>query len=324
MQRFDVCNGDADGLCAVLQWRLAVPQAATLVTGLKREIDLLQRVPAAAGDEVLVCDLSMQRNHAALLRLLASGVQVRYFDHHKVDAVPQHPALQALIDVDSRVCTSLLVDRALHGRHRAWALVGAYGDNMAAVADGLATEIGLDVAARRALRTLGEAINYNAYGDEAADQHIAPQQLYERMRRFSEPLQFLRDDPIGMELDALRRADLQAALAHPAQRVGNTACVQRLPDAPWSRRVIGVLANESAQREPALAHAVLKADRRGGHVISLRAPLAAPGGADALCRRFGGGGRAGAAGIDHLPAAELPRFLAELAATTWAEPARTN
>ena len=217
-------------------------------------------------------------------------MQVRYFDHHKVDAVPQHPALQANIDVDSRVCTSLLVDRALQGQHRAWALVGAYGDNMAAVADGLATDMALDAAARRALRMLGEAINYNAYGDQAADQHIAPQHLYERMRRFSEPLQFLRDDPVGIELDALRRADLQAALAHPAQRVGSTASVQQLPDAPWSRRVIGVLANESAQREPALAHAVLKAGRRGGHVVSLRAPLATPGGADALCRRFGGGG----------------------------------
>jgi len=324
MQRFDVCNGDADGLCAVLQWRLAAPQAATLVTGLKREIDLLQRVAAAPGDEVLVCDLSMQRNHAALLRLLDGGVQVRYFDHHKVDAVVQHPALQAQIDVDARTCTSLIVDRALHGRHRAWALVGAYGDNMAEVADGLAAGSGLDTPARLALRTLGEAINYNAYGDEAADQHIAPQQLYERMYRFADPLQFLRDDPIGMSLDDLRRADLQAALAHTVRRLSATASVQQLPDAPWSRRVIGVLANAAAQREPALAHAVLKADRRGGHVLSLRAPLAAPGGADALCRRFGGGGRAGAAGVDHLPAAELPRFLAELAAATWAEPHRMS
>ena len=37
-QRIDVCNGDADGLCAVLQWRLADPQPARLVTGLKRDI----------------------------------------------------------------------------------------------------------------------------------------------------------------------------------------------------------------------------------------------------------------------------------------------
>ena len=42
----DVCNGDADGLCAVLQWRLHTPAAATLVTGLKRDIALLERVQA--------------------------------------------------------------------------------------------------------------------------------------------------------------------------------------------------------------------------------------------------------------------------------------
>jgi oligoribonuclease NrnB/cAMP/cGMP phosphodiesterase (DHH superfamily) len=113
MRRFDVCNGDADGLCAVLQWRLAHPAQAALVTGLKRELELLHQVPAEAGDEVLVCDLSMQRNHAALLRLLDAGVQVRYVDHHKVDQVPQHAGLQACIDFDPRVCTSLLMDRLL-------------------------------------------------------------------------------------------------------------------------------------------------------------------------------------------------------------------
>ena len=101
VRRFDVCNGDADGLCAVLQWRLATSQVATLVTGLKREIELLAQVDAEAGDEVLVCDLSMQRNHAALLRLLARGVQVRYFDHHKVDEVPQPGVSGAdIVDLD--------------------------------------------------------------------------------------------------------------------------------------------------------------------------------------------------------------------------------
>jgi hypothetical protein len=46
----DVCNGDADGLCAIVQWRLHEPRAATLVTGLKREIALLSGVQAAVGD----------------------------------------------------------------------------------------------------------------------------------------------------------------------------------------------------------------------------------------------------------------------------------
>ena len=82
MNRFDVCNGDADGLCAVVQWRLAHPAPATLITGLKRDIELLQQVQAAPGDEVLVCDLSMQRNLPALQRVLQQGARVRWFDHH--------------------------------------------------------------------------------------------------------------------------------------------------------------------------------------------------------------------------------------------------
>jgi hypothetical protein len=317
MHRFDVCNGDADGLCAVLQWRLAHPAPATLVTGLKRELELLRSVPAEAGDEVLVCDLSMQRNHGALLRLLDAGVQVRYVDHHKVDQVPRHAALQACIDFDPRVCTSLLMDRLLGGRFRAWALVGAYGDNLTQVADDLAAGLGLDEADRRRLRLLGEGINYNAYGDAASDQHIAPLPLYARLSHHAHPLELLRSDSIGDELDALRRADLQRALAQDVRAAGRGVRWVCLPDAAWSRRVIGGLANELASRAPEQAHAVLKADGQGGYVVSLRAPQRAPAGADEFCRRFGGGGRAGAAGIDHLPAADLQRFIAALAAARW-------
>jgi hypothetical protein len=317
MRRFDVCNGDADGLCAVLQWRLAHPAPATMITGLKRELELLQQVPAEAGDEVLVCDLSMQRNHAALLRLLHAGAQVRYVDHHKVDQVPQHQGLQACIDFDPRVCTSLLMDRLLQGRFSAWALVGAYGDNLTRVADAVAADIGLGAAERQQLRLLGEGINYNAYGDDAGDQHIAPRELYQRLSRYADPLQLLREDDIGCELDALRRSDLQQALAQPIHAAGAGARWMRLSDAGWSRRVIGILANELAASAPAQAHAVLKADRRGGFVVSLRAPQNAPTGADEFCRRFAGGGRAGAAGIDHLPAAALEPFIAELSVARW-------
>ena len=54
-------------------------------------------------------------------------------------------------------------------------------------------------------------------------------------------------------------------------------------------------------------------------MVSVRAPLASPSGADALCSRFGGGGRARAAGIDGLPADDLKRFLAAFASTRWGE-----
>ena len=202
---------------------------------------------------------------------------------------------------------------------RAWALVGAYGDNLTAVADALATDMGLDAATRRQLRLLGEAINYNAYGEAPADQHISPQRLYALMQRHAQPQQLLRDERIGDELDALRHADLQQALAQPLHVLGARARWMQLPDAPWSRRVIGGLANDLASAEPGMAHAVLQDDGRGGYVVSLRAPKNAPGGADAFCRRFGGGGRAGAAGIDHLPEGDRERFLAELGVARWGD-----
>src|SRR5690606_22136649 len=181
VKRFDVCNGDADGLCAVVQWRLHDPSPAVLVTGLKREIELLERVDAARGDEVLVCDLSMQRNRGALLRLLEQGVHVRDFDHHAVDDVPSHPGLDAPLALGAGVCTSVLVDRFLDGAFRAWAAVGAYGDNLRALGDRLASAAGVDANARERLRRLGESINYNAYGECEADVHIAPAALFARL-----------------------------------------------------------------------------------------------------------------------------------------------
>jgi hypothetical protein len=321
IRRFDVCNGDADGLCAVVQWRLHEPAAATLVTGLKREIALLERVPAGAGDEVLVCDLSMERNRAALLRLLEGGARVRYFDHHAPGEVPRHPALEAHIDVASGVCTSSIVDRHLGGRFRAWAVVGAFGDNMSALAEGLAESIGLRRAECERLRMLGGAINYNAYGESDGDVHIAPARLYPMLARYRDPLEFVEREQIAHDIDALRRADLAQGLAQRPHWQGAGGAVYLLPDAAWSRRVIGSLANEFAAAQPRHAHAVARHAADGSIVVSVRAPIAAPSGANELCRRFGGAGRAAAAGIEGLPAGEFERFVSEFAAMRWGDDA---
>ena len=318
-QRFDVCNGDADGLCAALQWRLHEPAPATLQTGLKREIALLERVHANAGDEVNVFDLSMQRNRAALLGLLGAGVRVRYFDHHAVRDIPSHPLLEMQVDCASDVCTSLLVDRRIGGAFRAWALVGAYGDNLAGVADRLAADCGIGTVDSTRLRRLGEAINYNAYGDDERDVCIAPARLYAVMARYRDPRDMLAHEGIADEIDTRRRADLRQALAWPPHWQDARGSVLVLPDAAWSRRVLGCLANELANAQPQHAHAVLKLQRTGAYAVSVRAPLASPSGADELCGRFGGGGRARAGGIDGLPAADLERFLAAFASTRWGE-----
>lgn len=60
MQYFDVCNGDADGLFALHQLRLATPRNAVLITGPKRDNALLQRVNASRGDHVTALDLSFE------------------------------------------------------------------------------------------------------------------------------------------------------------------------------------------------------------------------------------------------------------------------
>ena len=321
-RRFDVCNGDADGLCAVVQWRLHEPAPATLVTGLKREIALLAKVPAGAGDAVLVCDLSMARNRAALDAMLARGAKVRYFDHHAVADIPRHPGLEAHIDLASGTCTSLLVDRYLAGergdaRFRAWAAVGAWGDNMDPAAERLADAIGLPREARDRLRELGVAINYNAYGDDESDVLIPPAELFALMLRHADPLAFAAREPIAGRIAERRGRDLARAASLPFVWDGPTGRVLVLPDEAWARRVSGTLANELAREAPARAHAVFTKRADGTLWASLRAPLASPNGADALCRRFGGAGRAAAAGIERMPPADLERFVSAFAAMRW-------
>ena len=122
MRCYDVFNGDADGICALRQLRLAEPLEATLVTGVKRDIALLKHVPAQRGDRVTVLDLSLDRNREALAALLERGVEVRYFDHHFAGPIPRHPGLVAVIDESGALCTSALVDRHLLGRFRPWAV----------------------------------------------------------------------------------------------------------------------------------------------------------------------------------------------------------
>jgi hypothetical protein len=316
-RRFDVCNGDADGLCAALQWRLHAGAPASLCTGLKREIELLERVAATHGDEVCVFDISMKRNRPALDALLAQGVRVRWFDHHAAGDIPEHPLLEARIDGASDVCTSLIVDRAVGGAFRLWALVGAWGDNLGAVAERLAADSGVAPGDREALRRLGEAINYNAYGDDESDVCIAPARLFPIMARHRDPREMIAREAIVAEIVALRADDLARARGWPVHRESERARVLVLPDAAWSRRVLGTLANELANDRPGSAHAVLVPQRGGGYAVSVRAPLARPSGADRFCRHFGGEGRARAAGIDALPAGELQRFVATFVEARW-------
>ncbi|NEX18138.1 MAG: acetyltransferase [Halochromatium sp.] len=313
MTRYDVFNGDADGLCALQQLHLTEPDAeqAVLITGTKRDIALLQQVPAGAGDQVTVLDVSLDKNRSALLELLERGATLRYIDHHYPGEIPVHPNLQAHIDTTADRGTSLLVDDLLAGRQRAWAVVGTFGDNFDAAAMRAAEPLGLQQDQLERLRELGILLNYNGYGATVADLHFPPDALFKRLRPYADPLEFVRCD---QAFEALRNGyaeDMAAARALSPEHQSATHLLMLLPAAAWARRVGGVYANELAQQAPARAHAMLTRLEQGGFVVSVRAPINRPDGADALCRQFDtGGGRKAAAGINQLADSDYPRFVA--------------
>jgi hypothetical protein len=311
---YDVFNGDADGICALHQLRLAEPRSSVLVTGAKREIELLARVDAHADDVVTVLDISLARNACALDQVLARGASCRYFDHHSAGKIPQHPRLETFIDMAPDVCTSLLVDRYLKGSHRVWAVVAAFGDNLAASAHAAAAPLRLNELQIERLKELGECINYNAYGASVDDLNYHPADLYQVLSKYPDPFQFISGEPVFEVLRAARADDLWRAGEIEAALADSICALYVLPDAAWSRRVSGTFVNQLATAHAARAHAVL-VTRDKGFIVSVRSPIAAPHGADALCRAFGGDGRAGAAGIDFLPADDYARFVAAFTRT---------
>jgi hypothetical protein len=310
MAHYDVFNGDADGLCALQQLRLVEPLEATLVTGVKRDIALLGRVQAGPGDTVTVLDVSLDKNREPLVRLLQQAVRVSYFDHHYAGDIPQHPRLAAHIGTLPDQGTSLLVDDALGGRHRAWAVVGTFGDNFDQAARRAAEPLGLAEDDLADLRELGICLNYNGYGEKVADLHFAPDALFRRLAPYADPLDFLREDEAFAALRQGMAADLEQASEATAALATDRHALYLLPAEPWARRVGGVLANDLAHGVPDRAHALLTRLPGGGFVVSVRAPLIAPDGADALGRQSPpGGGRTAAAGINHLAEADYDAFV---------------
>lgn len=315
MKFYDVYNGDADGLCALLQLRLATPRDSTLVSGVKRDIRLLDRVEAQHGDEIVVLDISLDANRQALERVLQQGARVSWFDHHYPGEIPTHHRFVSHINTDPVVCSSLIVDRHLDGRFRNWAIVAAFGDNLDSTARQLAAAAGLNSEETERLRQLGMCLNYNAYGTTLDDLLFSPVDLFLRLKPFADPREFVRTSDIFESLQQSMHDDLARAQAVPVQSIAPGSACAMLPDAGWSRRVVGVYANSLAQRQPHTAHAIM-VEREGGYLVSIRAPAADPMGASTVARAFqSGGGREGAAGIDLLPSADLERFLAVMRET---------
>lgn len=308
MKYYDIFNGDADGICALHQLRLAEPREATLITGVKRDIRLLDRVAGVRGAELTVLDISLDSNRAPLLKLLES-CRVFYVDHHYAGELPPSPNLIAHLNLSPEVCTALMVDTLLGGRFRGWAVAAAFGDNLHASARKAATPLNLTEGQVERLRELGELMNYNGYGREVADLHVPPQALYAAVKPYADPLIFWEEAQVLALLRQGFADDLRRAYAVPPLRETARGRIFVFPAEKWASRIAGIFSNEKAREKVEAAHALLVDNGDGSFMVSVRAPLARRSGADSLCRAFPtGGGRAAAAGINALPAGQVEDF----------------
>ena len=320
---YDVFNGDADGIIALLQLRLSknkpYPKESILITGVKRDISLLKQVDIHQATSVTVLDISLEKNSAALVNLLAKEVDVFYVDHHRAGEIPHSRYLTSLIDTDANICTSLLVNNHLNGEFVLWAITAAFGDNMSASAEALAKKNSLSAEQQALLKELGIYINYNGYGRSVEDLHFHPTQLLEKLSQYPDPFALIYEaESIFHQLKTAYLADMANANSAAVLIDNEQLCAVQLADEPWARRVSGVFGNELANASPDKAHVVVTLNSHDESIdktytISLRAPLNNKQGAGELCASFpSGGGRAAAAGINALPAEMLGDFFASV------------
>jgi len=308
---YDIFNGDADGICALIQLRLANPLASTLVTGIKRDIQLLKKIKPKQGDHLTVLDISLQKNVDSVNYFLEQGVEIFYADHHQAGDIPKHSKLTALIDTGPNTCTSLIVNQHLNGQYPMWAVTAAFGDNLSQSAEELAKTLNISANDLKQLKKLGTYINYNGYGSCIEDLHFSPDKLYQEMASYSSPLDFINNNSlIYTQLENGYLEDMLNAEKTPTEYENEKIAVYLLEDQPWARRVSGVFGNDLANQFPDRAHAVLTVTPDNDFQVSVRAPLNNKTHADELCASFPtGGGRKAAAGINHLPSNNLKQFI---------------
>ncbi len=311
---YDVFNGDADGICALHQFRLAQPAASTLITGVKRDIQLLDKVPYHKENRINVFDISLDKNRAALTQHLDTGASINYFDHHFAGNIPHHKQLKTHINTSAEICTSLIVNNHLAHQHYKWAIVGGFGDNFDNSAIALSKQYNdLSSSMLNQLKQLGILLNYNAYGAKLDDLHITPIDLYKKIAYFVDPLEFITTEPVFEMLADGYAEDITKAKRLEPLISKDKYAVYLLPNEKWARRASGVFANRLNIQHPGRAHALLTDTGEQSWVVSVRAPAENKTGADELCRQFPtGGGRKAAAGINKLAHSDYDKFISKL------------
>ena len=308
---FDIFNGDADGIFALHQYRLHDPLPKPfLLTGVKRDICLLSQLEDCHQCSLAVFDISLDSNRASLLKILQQDNKVTYFDHHFAGTKIVNLGLQTHIDTNPTICTSLIVNRVLNNHYGLWAICGAFGDNLPGPAQELAKAFHLNAKKIDSLHQLGELFNYNGYGSTLEDLLFHPRELYEAIKPFTDPFEYLENSPQVKILHTTYQADITLAMQEKEIETPGKNRVYYLPDTPWAHRIVGVFSNIKARERTDAAHAIITDNPNGSLRISVRAPLEDRRNADTLCKLYpSGGGRAAAAGINSLPKDSLDLFL---------------
>ena len=192
------------------------------------------------------------------------------------------------------------------GRYRAWAVAGAFGDNLAEPALAGAAAMGLDAHAVAHCAGWGSASTTTrmAMGRRTAcfRRHFTTACSPSRIRWPSPNAM-----PRKQRLDVAPRRPRRALAIRPA--VTRAAATADLParctvESPGRRNVRESPGHRATRSHHGGAYALAR-----GLQVSLRAPRA-HGRRWSIARQFVGGGRAAASGIDGLPESEVPRLLA--------------
>lgn len=302
---YDIFNGDADGIIALLQLRWDQPLDSKLITGVKRDVSLVERIIHAQDiSSLTVLDISLDKNRTSLIHLLEKNIPTFYCDHHRAQDIPQSDCLTTLINTDAQVCTSLLINQKLRGKYEYWAIAAAYGDNLYERAEAICEKLAVTLEQREFLKSLGTLINYNGYGATLDDLLFHPAELFHKLYTYSDPFKlFAEPNSAYWQLKAGFEQDWQHAQTVKPEFESARLAVFTLPNTPWARRISGSLSNHLANQHPDRAHLVLTLNpNEKDYAVSLRAPLSNRTGADEICSQFEtGGGRKAAAGINKLP-----------------------
>jgi hypothetical protein len=279
----DVFNGDADGLFAAHQLRLAEPgpdpAAGAVVTGLKREIACSNRIDVPAGRRDATARASTSRSAATAPRSSACSRRARPCAGSTTTmpaTCPRHPRLRAHIDTAPETCTSLIVDRELRGAIGAGQWPRPSATTSAPSPTRSAADAGADrgrTGAAARTRRGGQLQRLRRDARRRADRAGGAVCAAGRVMPIrSTSFATTRSSPNWPRAGA---ADLAGAVQLRPWRQCGGGAVFVLPDEGWSRRVLGSFRQPAGRAFVDSAFAVLKARAEGGYLASVRAPAGA-------------------------------------------------